>query len=849
MRKRLVQYKKLEKLFHAVNKSAAVLIEGERSGNIVRAVSESLELIGTCIGADRASIWQFDEDADSMIVTLANRWESSGKEFIHSDAPSVFIPQKSVFAFMNAFGDNSCYNGPVSAMLPEARKLLTIGDDVKSTVVIPLYKNAQFRGFISIDDCKEERILSDEEMEFLHSVSLMIANIYNNAELSKTRDNESLRTTQLSNVLSRISRLPSFHTNDIAQFSRIVTKIIAKTLMVTRVTVWEVLDDDNSLNSYCTYDFEKDKYYTQKKLILSGKNEYVQTLNSERMIITGNISETRARFAMVGELSEDVCALIDVPVFIGFKVKGVLCVEQRINEQYPSHRNWDLAEQGFLAEVADLTSVILSRSERSKLRRRTEDLLHNLPGMAYRSVYNTPNHVHNFVSHGCEVLTGYTQDEILRNAPPSYFRDVVHPEEVEKLKKIRRESFIAGKMVDATYRIITKSGDLKWVMERSMVIKRSTDGAPHMIEGYIIDITEKHRAEIAEKANRAKSEFIAAMSHEIRTPLNAILGMTEVILWENLPQQVREQIVTVRQSGTHLLSIISDVLDISKIEHGKMELIESEYQMHDTISNIVNITKTHLKDKNIRFLVYMDKNIPKRLIGDEGKVRQILINILNNAYKYTEKGHFSLLITGAVIEKGTYQLTIRIKDTGIGIKPDDLATIYKEFSRYDTEKNRSIEGAGLGLANTKKLVELIGGEIGIHSEYGKGSEFIITLPQKVVEFNHELPSLKEKSVILYYFNPLIRDYFISTLEDLKIKYTALSDEGELNKLLLSEQRYDFIFAEGYLTYFVQDILREHDLQSRLVMLTDSYDAMYKAREAQDFSILTLPAYYISIVNA
>jgi len=218
LRKRLVQYKKLEKLFHAVNKSAAVLIEGERSGNIVRAVSESLELIGTCIGADRASIWQFDEDADSMIVTLANRWESSGKEFIHSDAPSVFIPQKSVFAFMNAFGDNSCYNGPVSAMLPEARKLLTIGDDVKSTVVIPLYKNAQFRGFISIDDCKEERILSDEEMEFLHSVSLMIANIYNNAELSKTRDNESLRTTQLSNVLSRISRLPSFHTNDIAQF-------------------------------------------------------------------------------------------------------------------------------------------------------------------------------------------------------------------------------------------------------------------------------------------------------------------------------------------------------------------------------------------------------------------------------------------------------------------------------------------------------------------------------------------------------------------------------------------------------------------------------------------------------
>ena len=351
----------------------------------------------------------------------------------------------------------------------------------------------------------------------------------------------------------------------------------------------------------------------------------------------------------------------------------------------------------------------------------------------------------------------------------------------------------------------------------------------------------------AEAASKAKSDFLSKMSHEIRTPMNAIIGMAELILRENLSASVREQAVTIKQSGDHLLSIINDILDLSKVESGKLELIKSTYLFHSTIQDVISIIKMRMANPEVRFGAYMQADIPSALFGDEVRVRQVLLNILTNALKYTKKGYFSFDITGERKNKDIYILTMKIKDTGIGIKPEDKEILFNEFVQFDIEKNRNVEGTGLGLAITNNLIKLMGGNIEVNSVYSEGSEFIITLPQGYTETNAETPNFSDKRLLLYCRTDLCADYITRAFDDLAAEYHTASSEDELNKKL-ADGEWDFIFAEADMAYTADKIVREHKRAAKIVMLSDSYDAFYKARDNQDFSLLVMPAYFISIVN-
>ena len=242
---------------------------------------------------------------------------------------------------------------------------------------------------------------------------------------------------------------------------------------------------------------------------------------------------------------------------------------------------------------------------------------------------------------------------------------------------------------------------------------------------------EKQTA-IAVKASRAKSEFLATMSHEIRTPLNAIIGLSEIELQGSPPRESRTNLEHIYQSGSSLLGIVNNILDISKIEAGSFELVPVEYETSLFISDTVNINKVRIGSRPIVFVLELNGDFPRKLLGDEVRVKSILNNILSNAIKYTRQGSVTLSI-GWENRDGSALIRFVMRDTGIGIRPEDMEKLFSDYTQLDSKANRKIEGTGLGLAITLKLVEMMGGTISVESEYGTGSVFTVELVQGIAD--------------------------------------------------------------------------------------------------------------------
>lgn len=244
--------------------------------------------------------------------------------------------------------------------------------------------------------------------------------------------------------------------------------------------------------------------------------------------------------------------------------------------------------------------------------------------------------------------------------------------------------------------------------------------------------TELEKAKVeAEKANHAKSRFLARMSHEIRTPINAVLGMNEMILRESKEEQIKKYASDVKESSAMLLNIINEILDSSKIESGKMELVFNNYEMGSLLNDLYNMISVKAREKKLELVFDIDPIIPNGYYGDDKRIKQILINLLTNAVKYTERGTIWLKLS-CTIEGDNAILHYTVKDTGIGIKTEDVEKIYDEFQRIDISRNKYIEGTGLGMNIVQQFLKLMGSELQIQSEYEKGSEFSFSLSQRIV---------------------------------------------------------------------------------------------------------------------
>ena len=252
------------------------------------------------------------------------------------------------------------------------------------------------------------------------------------------------------------------------------------------------------------------------------------------------------------------------------------------------------------------------------------------------------------------------------------------------------------------------------------------------IKAYINEIKRVRRQ--AEKASIAKSEFLANMSHEIRTPMNAIIGMNDIIMEECKDPSIYNYAKDVQSAAKNLLAIINDILDLSKVEAGKMELVPTEYYLKTIVGEVVGMMDMAASKRGLIMKYECDETIPCRYYGDDGRIKQILINILNNAIKFTKEGYVRAYVTGKPGEGEDEEiLTFRVEDTGCGIRQEDLEKIFEDFRQVDSKRNRSVEGTGLGLAIVKHLVELMGGVINVESVYGEGTAVTVTIPQRIVD--------------------------------------------------------------------------------------------------------------------
>jgi len=750
----------------------------------------------TAIGLriDRVAVWDFKED----YIELKNIYvHSEGKHYA-----DLSIPKKNISTYISniesepiIIASNVYKNESIKEFTTEYFPKY----DIKSLLDIPIYIGGELNNILCLEATHELRYWTNEDINFSKTVAEIIALAIETTR-RKNAENQIIYKNEILTAIANVTSNLLIHKNKDEIFDASIEQI-GKVLKVDRLYYFENDIKTNLMSQRFEWVSETDLAEIDNPIFQNIPHEefadFMQIILSKKPYInlTKDVPDSNFKDILIDQniVSILIIPLFDKETFIGF-IGFDDCKNERI---------WTDEEINILLTLANNIASTIIRINNEKAIAESEEkfrlLANNIPASVFLVKYDKAR-TKVYLNDEIEKLTGYHRDDFMSNKVS--LLDLYHPDEKEELRFRIDEALHNRKPYKVTCRIRRKDGNYVWIEEYGEGIIINNEVA--YIEGVLIDITERKVAEeaviakeLAESSNKAKSEFLANMSHEIRTPLNGIIGFSNLLLNSDLTEIQKQHLETVNQSASTLLDVVNDILDISKIEAGKLIINNEKTSLHTIINQCVDMMKFMAHQKNLELIVNIHNEVHCAIWVDEMRLKQILQNLLNNAIKFTQKGQIELEVSSTNINDSSSKIKFSVKDTGIGIKKGNKKKILEAFTQEDNSTTRNYGGTGLGLTITNSLLKLMNSKLEIESETNVGSTFSFELDLKSEFCNNHLNTDKHnfKKALIIEDNQTVSTLIKNMLQNFTIEADIYKNNFENITSFVSENNYDLLLLD------------------------------------------------------